>query len=215
MPNQPDDQTQASYDHVAQIYCDKVANEFDHKPFDRELLDQFAGLVRGKGLVCDLGCGPGHLAHYLHQRGVQVCGIDLSPEMVKEARKRFPGVPYEVGSMVGLAVEDNAWAGIAAFYSLIHIPREELVAVLRELYRVLKPGGWLLFTFHLGDGLIHLDDWFDQPVDVDFFFFKTSEMIGYLEQTAFKLCEVRERDPYPGGVEADTRRAYVLAQKPS
>ncbi len=215
MPNQTEQQTQASYDQVAHIYHGKFANEFDHKPFDRARLDAFAALVRDNGPVCDLGCGPGHLADYLHQQGIDVTGIDLSPEMVKTAQAAFPGIQYAVGSMYQLAADDNSYAGIAAFYSLIHIPRADMVGVLRELLRVLMPGGYLLFTFHIGAEVVHLDDWWDQPVSVDFHLYKTSEMIAYLEQTAFKLIELRERDCYPGGVEAETRRAYVLVQKPA
>jgi trans-aconitate methyltransferase len=41
--------------------------------------------------VCDLGCGPGHVSRYLWERGVEVCGIDLSSELVERARRLNPG----------------------------------------------------------------------------------------------------------------------------
>lgn len=56
--------TQASYDLVAEEYTDQYLNEFDHKPLDCELLDRFASRVTGSGRTCDIGCGPGSLSSY-------------------------------------------------------------------------------------------------------------------------------------------------------
>ena len=50
---------------------------------DRQLLDRFADSVRGAGVVCDLGCGPGQVARYLQERGLPVCGVDLSLGMIE------------------------------------------------------------------------------------------------------------------------------------
>lgn len=78
--------TRASYDRLAAEYTSRLVNELDHKPLDRELLDRFADLVKGKGRSCDMGCGPGQVAAYLHARGADVLGIDLSPGMIQQAR---------------------------------------------------------------------------------------------------------------------------------
>jgi trans-aconitate methyltransferase len=66
IPNEVED----SYDRVAKEYATRIFRELNHKPLDRELLDRFALRVHGIGPVCDLGCGPGHVARYLHERGV-------------------------------------------------------------------------------------------------------------------------------------------------
>ncbi|HEX6863269.1 MAG TPA: hypothetical protein VF414_10665 [Thermoanaerobaculia bacterium] len=50
-----------SYDSAAQAYAEHLASELDHKPLDRHLLNRFAEETRGRGLVADLGCGPGAL----------------------------------------------------------------------------------------------------------------------------------------------------------
>ena len=93
------DDVRASYDRVAAEYAERIAGELDGKPFDRALLDRFAALVRPLGPACDLGCGPGHVAAYLHDRGLDVFGIDLSPAMVDEARRLNPGLRFEAGTM--------------------------------------------------------------------------------------------------------------------
>ena len=60
--------------------CAAIVRRVEHKPMDRKLLDQFADRVRDAGMVCDLGCGPGQIARYLHDRGITVCGVDSHNE---------------------------------------------------------------------------------------------------------------------------------------
>ncbi|MEO8351608.1 MAG: methyltransferase domain-containing protein [Chthoniobacteraceae bacterium] len=205
--------TQTSYDRVADEYVRRIYDELQHKPLDRQLLDRFAKSVRDIGPACDIGCGPGHVARYLHERGVQVCGIDLSPTMVERARELNVGIDFRVGDMMALDEPAGTWAGIAAFYSVIHIPGGGMVQALRELLRVLMPGGLLLVGFHLGDDTIHLDEWWGQKVCVDFHFFPSVEMSGYLKTAGFVIEEIIEREPYPE-IEHQSRRAYIFARRP-
>jgi SAM-dependent methyltransferase len=197
---------------MAPHYVEMFFHELDRKPFDRALLDGFAQELRGAGPVCDLGCGPGHIAVYLRSRGVDALGVDLSPEMVAQASRLTPEIPFRQGDMLALDAPDGAWAGIAAFYSIIHIPRLEVVRALRELRRELRPGGLLLLSFHGGDEVLHLDEWVGVPVSVGFVFFQPEEMVGYLEAAGFEIERVEERRPYE--FEHPSRRVYVLARKP-
>jgi SAM-dependent methyltransferase len=206
--------TQTSYDLVADEYVRRIYDELRPKPLDRHLLDRFAASVRDVGLACDVGCGPGHVARYLHERGVQVCGIDLSPVMVDRARGLTPTIQFRQGDMLALDAPDGAWAGIAAFYSIIHIPRGDVTRALREFRRVLTPSGLLLLAFHLGDDSIHLDEWWNHKVCVDFFSFQSVEMSGYLTSAGFEIEEIIEREPYPG-VEHQSQRAYIFARRPA
>jgi SAM-dependent methyltransferase len=203
---------QTSYDRVADEYVRRIFDELAHKPLDRQLLDRFAASVREVGPVCDLGCGPGHVARYLHERGVQVCGVDLSPAMVEQARRLTPGVEFRQGDLMALEAPDGAWAGIVAFYSLIHVPRGDMAQALAEQRRVLRPGGRLLVAFHVGDDVVHLDEWWGQPVCVDFLFFRPDEMARYLRAAGFEIEEIIEREPYPE-VEHQSRRGYIFAYR--
>jgi SAM-dependent methyltransferase len=206
------DDVRGSYDKVAQEYVNRIYDELRHKPFDRKMLDWFAEKVGQSGTICDMGCGPGQIARYLSEQGISdVCGIDLSPEMVEHARHLNPSIPFQQGDMRALDVTDGCYGGIAAFYSIIHIPREEVVSVLREWKRVLVPGGHLLLAFHLGSEIRHLDEWWGLDVSIDFIFFEREEIKGYLQSAGFQLDEVIERDPYPD-TEAQTRRAYLFAR---
>jgi SAM-dependent methyltransferase len=208
------DNVRASYDRVASEYARRIAGELANKPLDRALLDALAERVRGAGPVADLGCGPGHVARYLADRGADVFGLDLSPEMVARARGLHPGIPFAVGDLAALDSADGAWAGAVAYYSLIHLPRDAVAAALREIARALRPGAPLLVAFHVGEETRHMDEWWGLPVNIDFIFFGVEEMSGWLREAGFVVEAVTEREPYPD-VEAQTRRAYVLATTPA
>jgi ubiquinone/menaquinone biosynthesis C-methylase UbiE len=207
-------QTQSSYDAVAEEYARRIYDELKDKPLDRDLLKRFAERTAGKGRVCDLGCGPGQVARFLHDLGVDASGLDLSPGMVDMAQRLNPGMTFQQGDMRALPFDNDSLAGLTAFYSIIHIPREDVTTVLRELRRVLQSGGLLLLAFHKGDQVVHLDEWWEKPVSVDFTFFLPDEMSGYLRTAGFVVDEVIERDPYPE-VEHQSQRVYIFASNRS
>ena len=204
--------TQLSYDRLADEYVRRIYEELQHKPLDRQLLDQFSARVRGNGLVCDLGCGPGHVARYLREQGAQIFGIDLSPELVQRARRLNPGIEFQQGNIFALDAPEAAWAGIVAFYSIIHVPRPDHMVVFSEMRRVLQPGGLLLLAFHVGDEIVHFDSLWDQTVSIDFHFFRSDEVADSLRSAGFTVEEIVERDPY-AEIEAQTRRGYILARR--
>jgi SAM-dependent methyltransferase len=206
--------TQTSYDQVAAEYAAKFKDEMDGKPFDRDCLDRLAREVGNLGPICDLGCGPGQIARYLHRKGVDTLGVDLSGRMIAEAQRINPEIHFHQGDMLALPDADESWGGIAAFYCIIHIPRKEIVDALREMKRVLKPAGVLLITFHIGTEIKHLDDWWEKPVNLDFAFYQPEEMETWLKEAEFELEETLVREPNPE-VEVATRRAYLFAKKPS
>ncbi len=205
---------QNSYDRVAEDYAKQFGDELTKKPFDCRMLDRLVEKVGKQETICDFGCGSGHIAGYLSRRGAKVCGIDLSPEMVKQARRLNPEISFRQGNMLDLKeFADDSFGGIAAFYSIIHVSRDYVIDALREMKRVLRPEGLLLLTFHIGQEIRHLDEWFDKKVNLDFFFFETDEMKRYLETAGFEIEEAIEREPIPD-IEVQTRRAYIFARNP-
>jgi SAM-dependent methyltransferase len=212
MVEQKTSDVQAAYDIVADEYVRRIFDELKDKPLDCRLLDRFAENVRGRGLICDLGCGPGHVARFLHERGVMICGVDLSPEMVVRARRLNPEIEFTRGDMLALDVADETWAGIVAFYAIVNLPRGDLMQAAREMKRVLRPGAPLLLSFHLGTDIVHLGDWWGHEVAIDFHFFQADEVARVLADAGFCIDETIERDPYPN-VEHPSRRAYIFARK--
>lgn len=200
-----------SYSDVAEAYAAALLDELVHKPLDRWLLERL--VERTEGPVCDLGCGPGQVARYLKSRGADALGVDLSPGMVALARRLHPDIPFEVGDMRALEVPDGAWGGIAAFYAIVHFQPEELPPVFAELHRVLRPGGWLLLAFHVGDDRVHADELFGVAVDLDFVFHHTDAVTRGLTGAGFDEIEAVERSPYEAAEHPSTR-AYVFAHHP-
>lgn len=205
----------ASYDKVAADYVTHIYHELEGKPVDRDILDRFADRLRGRGTVCDMGCGPGHIARYLADRGLDMVGVDLSPGMLVQAAALNPDIPFHSGNMLALDEPDEAWSGIAAFYSIIHIPPEAVMTALGEMRRVLQPGGLLLMAFHTGGETLHETELWGHEVALDYWFYDAREMTDYLARGGYRILESIERDPYRPKVEYQSRRAYILAEKPS
>ena len=105
-------------------------------------------------------------------------------------------------------------ASAASTYSIIHIPREEVTDALCEMRRVLRGEGLLLLAFHIGEEIVHLEEWWGHPVSIDFLFFRPEEMAGYLASAGFEIEEVITRPPY-ADVEYPSHRAYIFAKKPT
>jgi ubiquinone/menaquinone biosynthesis C-methylase UbiE len=204
---------QKSYDSIADEYARHIFSELDSKPLDRQLLTRFAAEVKGKGEVCDLGCGPGHIARYLRDSGADVSGLDLSTRMLEEARRLNPDISFRQGNMLALDLPDATLAGIAAFYAVVNLPRESLPQVFREMARVLQPGGLLLLAFHAGEETLHPDALWDRPVSMDFHYFPPPAIQRDLEAAGLTVEEVIEREPYAPAVEHQSRRAYIFARK--
>lgn len=103
---------------------------------------------RPSGRVLDVGCGPGHLAEDLLDRGMDVWGVDATPAMIEACRRRFaprPAAHFTVGEATRLAFSDGAFDAAICLGVIDYIPALE--AAVRELIRVVKPGGTVLVSF--------------------------------------------------------------------
>ena len=73
--------------------------------------------------MIEVGTGPGHVAAFLAEAGADATGLDITPEMVDQARRRYPGVSYQVGDLRRLMrpTTHDGWGAVLAWYSLIHL----------------------------------------------------------------------------------------------
>jgi ubiquinone/menaquinone biosynthesis C-methylase UbiE len=205
--------TRDSYDDTVVEYTEMVAGILDAKPLDRALLGVFAELVRagGNGPIADVGCGPGRITIFLHRLGMDAFGIDLSPGMIAHARRTYPDLRFDVGSMLALDLPDASLGGLLAYYSIIHVPRERRPEVFAEFYRVLAPGGHLMLAFQIGNETMHRDEIFDKPICLDWYRQQPDEVVQLLREAGFQswTTTVREReDP------ESAPQGYLLATKP-
>jgi len=112
------------------------------------------------GLVVDLGCGSGRWAHALGQAGYDVLGVDLSPSMIRLARKRAPLARFETGSL--LAAKLPACDAVTAIGEIVNYQfdpkhsRAALTRLFRRVHTALRPGGVFVFDF-AGPGRVPAD----------------------------------------------------------
>ena len=96
----------------------------------------------------DIGCGEGHNTRLLAKRGAQVTAVDISEVFVRHAQgwedQEPLGIDYRVASAVELPFPDSSFDFVTAFMSLMDIPEPD--RVIAQVYRVLKPGGFLQFS---------------------------------------------------------------------
>ncbi|NLA87679.1 MAG: methyltransferase domain-containing protein [Clostridiales bacterium] len=205
-------QIRESYDLAAADYAREFFNELDGKPFDRSILDRFSKLTAGKGKVCDIGCGPGEVACYLKKCGLDVTGVDISSEMIAQAKKLTPEIEFLQGDMFKLPFEARSLAGIAAFYSIVNYRPESVGEAFSEFYRVIAAGGYLLIAFHTGKNKVfEVKRFFNKKTRLRFCYFDTDDILGKLVKAGFKIDEALVRYPYKD--EHPTKRAYIIARK--
>jgi ubiquinone/menaquinone biosynthesis C-methylase UbiE len=201
------------YDRVAEEYAAAFSGEHEKKPKDQEILHRFLQEIGDRKPVWDLGCGPGQTSKYLKNLGIEISGLDLSEKILEQARTIHPKIPFRKGNILELAFENDSIAGVVAFYAIVHFTEEQVRMAFHEVFRVLQPGGLFLFTYHVGEETIHVDEFFGKKVDIDFMFFTTDFIFGCVKDSGFEKIEIIEREPYHG-VEYESGRAYVFAIKP-
>ncbi|MEU1278183.1 class I SAM-dependent methyltransferase [Streptomyces sp. NPDC005805] len=204
-----------SYDTVASDYVAQVKSPAELDPLSRGMLDVFAEVVRTAGLgpVADLGCGPGKVTAYLAEREVPAFGIDLSPAMVELARRAYPDLRFDVGSMTSLPIGDDSLGGVLAYYSTHHTPPPLLPLVFGEFHRTLAPGGTVMLAGHVGAGQ-HLRPtraYGGRPVSYESYLLPPDRIAELLKQAGLVLGARLVEEPAEG---AERTFATFLARKP-
>ncbi|MET9092975.1 class I SAM-dependent methyltransferase [Streptomyces cyaneofuscatus] len=212
--------TRDSYDAIAPAYAELSRGELAAKPLERGLLSVFAELAAagGGGLpVADVGCGTGRVTAHLSELGLglDVFGIDLSPQMLAVARQEHPGLRFEEGSMLGLGLPDGSLGGLLAWYSTIHVPDEELPRVFAEFHRVLAPGAPVQLGFQVGDEPLRMTEALGEEVSLVFHRRQPERVAALLREAGLEVVSRvwREREtegPFP----ERAPQGFVLARRP-
>ncbi len=203
---------ETTYNFVSKEYAVAFSNEHEKKPEDQKILRRFSDKLKGQSPVWDFGCGPGQTTKFLKDLGVDISGMDLSEKILELARKKYPDIHFQRGNFLNLEFKDDSLAGVVAFYAIVHLDREQVEALFKEIWRILRPGGRFLLAFHRGEGTIHINEFLGKKVDIDLTLFSTGFIARCLKNAGFEKIETTRRNPYIG-VEFETQRAYVSAVK--
>lgn len=199
----------AGYDAIAERYLSWSEN-VENDPRDR-FLDELAGRLPDGARVLDLGCGAGIPSTRLLAERFEVVGVDISEVQLELARKNVPGAAFVRGDLSDLELPDESFDGIAAFYSISHVPRDEHARLFARIAGWLKPGGLFLATL----GADESPDWRGEWLGVPMFFSShgADENRRLLRDAGLSLVldeVVAMREP-----EGEVAFLWVLAQKPA
>jgi len=216
----PLEKIRGSYDIVAEKYAELLGEEMIERPLERGMMLAFAGLLAplGAGIVGDVGCGPGHVGKHLATLGVKTIGFDISKAMIEQAKRMFPDGTFQLGSMLELPVESNAWLGAVALWSTLHMTAEERPRFYREMARVVRGGGYLLHAFYVSapdqppGSEYHLQQWFGLKVDLPTHFVSIDDAAVEMDTGGFEVVAALVREPM-GANELPARRCYMIGKR--
>ncbi|GAA3245104.1 class I SAM-dependent methyltransferase [Dactylosporangium siamense] len=208
------DELRAAHDVLAEFYADRLAGALQSMPVDRAVLSLFCELTLAAYLgssVGAVGCGTGLLAPYLAAKGLSPHGVDLSPEMVRVARREYPDFAFDVADLRDLPFEDASLAGVACWYSLIFLAPQDRAVAFSELARVVKPGGYLVTAFKAGDGKVRrAGRSTGLGVEFDAYWLSPEEMEQRVTESGFATVFWGGR---PAGGQESTPQGYLLARR--
>ena len=202
------------YDRTAKEYANNFLHELDGKPFDRNILERFDNMLSSGSLIYDFGCGSGQTTSYIHHKQRhKIIGLDFSKNAILLAKQHFPEIKFMVDNMLNSKMASNSADGILAFYAVVHFTYLEVEQVFQEWLRLLKPNGICLYSFHVGEEAVKVENFLGvSGAKATWHLLDTDRVLGMAEQVGFKIEEAVIRYPYKG-IEHESKRAYILMRK--
>lgn len=207
MPREDDPSSQAAavYDMMAEDYTDLF---WDDRT-DRNQTEQFLDLLPQDPRVLDAGCGPGNIARHLIADGCSVVGVDLSAELIEIATERVPEAEFQVMDIRELSFPRESFDGVYAAYSLMHVADEDVLAVLREFARVMRPGGVLFVAAKAGDGETYIEEPLADGEPCYFNFFDQEWLTDQIRTAGFEITDFTRKKPETEGELPNDKLIYI------
>ncbi|GAA1797142.1 class I SAM-dependent methyltransferase [Nocardioides hankookensis] len=203
-----------AHDVLADVYVERLTGLLDQMPIERAVLGLFAELVRDAGpgrVVGDLGCGTGRLAPYFSAQGFRIRGVDLSPEMVRVARRDHPDHSFEVGDLRALPIGDAELDGAVGWYSMMYLDPDDRALAFAELARAVKPGGYVATAYKMGDDTLRRDGkTLDLGIGFDIYWHSPTEVERRFEDAGFEVVFTAGRPADPDEVQP---QGYLVARR--
>ena len=163
MNDDPKNIVQAGYDAIAGAYADWANRIVD--PARGYWMSFLLETLPAGSAILDLGCGNGLPSTRELAARFAVTGVDISAQQIMAARRNVPEAVFVQSEMLELEFPPASFAAITAFYSIIHVPREDHPPLLQKIASWLKPGGYLVTVMGANDAPGDVDpDWLGAPM---------------------------------------------------
>ena len=173
-----------TYNQIAKIYADYTFNRlFQYH------LNEFISLIPKDAKILDIGCGSGRDVQYFLDYNLNSIGIDISHEMINEAKTRVPNGDFKKMDMRNLKFKENTFDALWACASRLHISRKELPKVLQNINKIIKPNGILFIALKEGEGskIIREQKYKDLPRL--FVYYNKSEIEKLINENGFSIIK--------------------------
>jgi len=135
------------YEAIAAKYLAARSEDSADVPLLQELVQRLPSGAR----VLDAGCGAGVPITRRLSESFSVTGVDFSEAQIRLARQLVPRAQFVLQDITQLSFPDGSFDAICSYYAIIHIPRKEHRAILRNFYRMLRPSGLALLCLGADD----------------------------------------------------------------
>lgn len=207
---------------IVQDGYDKMAEKYDDwAQEDTRLREQYTNLLAkslpSNATVLEIGCGAGApVLEMLTKSGAKVLANDISNAMIELAKKRCPEAIFMPGDMTTLDIEPSSLHAVAAYFSIIHLPREEQPGMLSKIHGWLAEDGLTAFTLACVDASEIRSNFFG--VDMFWSSFDVKSSKAMVRAAGFEIvqAEVLEAAEDKGDDDPDkgVRFLWILAKKP-
>jgi ubiquinone/menaquinone biosynthesis C-methylase UbiE len=194
------------YEAIAAKYLAARSEDSADVPLLQELVQRLPSGAR----VLDAGCGAGVPVTRRLSETFSVTGVDFSEAQIRLARQLVPRAQFVLQDITQLSFPDGSFDAICSYYAIIHIPRREHRAILRNFHRMLRPSGLALLCLGADD--------LERDVEDDYLgsrmywsHYDTETNLRILRETGFDLIWSRmvADESSPGSA-----HLFVLVQKP-
>ncbi len=207
----PKDMVAQSYDQLAERYAEWASNirKEERVRYTSALLERLSVGAQ----MLELGCGSGiPTTQQLAQRFL-VTGVDISSEQINLARQNVPTAKFICADMCQLNFPSASFDAVAAFYSIVHVPREEHAALFQKIATWLRPRGLLVATMGVGSSEGDMvDDWQGFGVPMYWSNFDSETNCSLIESAGFRIISAQKETEDEGGYSITF--LWVVAQKP-
>lgn len=197
-PSDPKQLVAAGYDAIAETYAEWGLRSGD--PVKQRFSDLVIDQLAPGAAVLDAGCGTGEHVTARLARHFDVTAFDISARSIELARERVPGPSYLVGDVASIELAPSGFDAVTAFFMLIHVPRDEHLAVLHRIASWLKPGGLLVATMGAATEEHWQDDWLGAPMFWSHFDADTNRRLvaeaGFVIESSDIVSELEDGVPF-------------------